>query len=165
MSRRGKLGLAGVAIAIALASGASVGAQDGAQIVKQRQEAMKGLWPNYYSVLAKAAQGDSSAVAATPEKAQQASAEVRKIASMFPAGTGRDAVPDTRAKPEVWSEEAEFKANLAKLAGETEKLSEVAKGGSADAIKAQFANVAAACGGCHEGPIKSGGKFRFEAAQ
>ena len=37
-----------------------------------------------------------------------------------------------------------------------------ARSGNLDAVKAQWLKVAEACGACHGGPAKSGGKFRFE---
>jgi cytochrome c556 len=41
-------------------------------------------------------------------------------------------------------------------------LPRTARSGNLDAVKAQWLKVAEACGTCHGGPAKSGGKFRFE---
>ncbi len=57
---------------------------------------------------------------------------------------------DTGAKPEVWSNNAKFKAAAEKLQGEMTKLSATAKGGNIDAIKAQAGVVAGACKACHD---------------
>lgn len=133
-----------------------------AQAVKERQETMKQLWPSYYRDMARVARGESSDMAAVAAKAPQASEALKKAALLFAPGTGRDAVPDTRAKPEIWTQKADFDAAITALITETNALGEVAKSGNAEAYKAQFAKVAEACGGCHGGPAKSGGKFRFE---
>ena len=133
-----------------------------AQAVKERQEMMKQLWPSYYRDMARVARGESSDMAAVAAKAPQASEAVKKVALLFAPGTGRDAVPDTRAKPEIWTQKADFDAAVTALITETNALGDAAKSGNADAYKAQFAKVAQACGGCHGGPAKSGGKFRFE---
>ncbi len=57
---------------------------------------------------------------------------------------------DTGAKPEVWSNNAKFKAAAEKLQGEMTKLAATAKGGNIDAIKAQAGVVGGACKACHD---------------
>ncbi len=151
-----------LALAISLTATAAV-AQNAPAVVKERQETMKGLWPNFYRGFSQAAKGESADVAATPAKTQEAVATLQKVATLFPAGSGREATPDTRAKPEIWTQRSAFDAALTKLVSETQKLGDVAKTGNIEAVKAQFAAVSEACGGCHGGPAKSGGTFRFEA--
>ena len=133
-----------------------------ADTVKTRQDLMESFWPKYYRSFVQVARGESTDIASIPETARQASAEVRKIPSLFPPGTGREAVPTTRAKPEIWSQRADFEATAAKLAEETDKLGQIAARGNLDEVKAQVAVIGQACAGCHGGPTKSGGKFRFE---
>lgn len=151
-----------LALAVMLAAN-SAEAQTTAAVVKERQEAMKSLWPMYYRGFSQVSKGESADIASMPAKTDEAVAALRKLASMFPAGSGRDAVPETRSKPEVWTQKAAFDAALSKLVAETQKLGAAAKTGNVDAVKAQFPAVAEACGGCHGGPAKSGGTFRFEA--
>ncbi len=138
-------------------------AQDPAQTVKARQDLMKSLFPNYYRGFNQVARGESTDIASIPAKARQASAAVRTMPALFPAGTGRDVVPTARAKPEIWSQRAEFEKTAATLAAETDKLGEIAQAGNLEAVKTQVAAVMKSCTGCHGGPAKSGGKFRFEA--
>jgi cytochrome c556 len=133
-----------------------------AQAVKDRQEIMKGLWPNYYRDMARAARGESTDLASIATKASQAGDALKKAQLLFSPGTGRDAVPDTRAKPEVWTQKAEFDAAMVALIAETNAMGDTAKSGNAAAIKTQWAKIGEACGACHGGPTKSGGKFRFE---
>lgn len=155
-----------LAVTVTLLFGAAgASAQDAAASTKARQDAMKSYFPNYLRGFTQVARGESTDIASIPAKASEAAADFRKMPSLFPAGTGREATPDTRAKPEVWSNRAEFEARANRLAAETDKLGEIAKGGNIDAVKAQVAVVGQACGGCHGGPPRSGGDFRFEAPQ
>ena len=133
-----------------------------AQMVEQRQEIMKSLWPSYYQEMARVVRGQSSDVAGVATRASQASEALKKAAVLFPQGSGREAVPKTRAKPEIWTQRAEFEAAMTKLVAETDAIGAAARSGNLDAVKAQWLKVAEACGACHGGPAKSGGKFRFE---
>ena len=65
----------------------------------------------------------------------------------FVDGSG---VGDTKAKPEIWSDNAKFKAASEKMQGEMTKLAAVAKGGNIDAIKAQAGVTGGTCKGCHD---------------
>ncbi len=143
--------------------GPSVQAQTApAQIFKERQEIMKQLWPGYYRDMSRATRGEITDLPPLAVKATQASEQLKKLSTLFPAGSGREAVPETRAKPEIWTQRADFNAAIDKLAAETVAFGEAAKAGNADAMKAAWPKVAEACGACHGGPSKSGGKFRFE---
>ena len=133
-----------------------------AQTVEQRQELMDGLWPSYYRHMAQVVRGQSNDVAGVATKASEASEALKKLALLFPAGTGREAAQKTRAKPEIWTQRAEFEAALTKMVAETDAIGAAARSGNLDAVKAQWLKVAEACGACHGGPTKSGGKFRFE---
>jgi cytochrome c556 len=141
----------------------SAGAQDTAAVVKKRQDAMGSFFPNYLRGFVQIARGESTDLSGVPAKAQEAAVAFRAIPADYPTGSGREAAPGTRAKPEVWSQRAEFVAAANKLADETAKLGELARAGNLDAVKAQVGAVGQACGGCHDGPPKSGGQFRFEA--
>jgi cytochrome c556 len=57
---------------------------------------------------------------------------------------------ETKAKPEIWLDMDDFKARLEKMQGEAAKLSEVARGGDFNAVKAQFGETGKACKACHD---------------
>ena len=57
---------------------------------------------------------------------------------------------DTKAKPEIWSDNAKFKAAADKMQGEMAKLAAAGKTGNLDAIKAAFGPVGASCKACHD---------------
>jgi cytochrome c556 len=57
---------------------------------------------------------------------------------------------ETRAKPEIWTQEAKFKGAAEKMTGEVAKLAAAAKTGNLDAMKAAFGPAAATCKACHD---------------
>jgi cytochrome c556 len=135
-------------------------AQDGAALVKQRQTEM-GQMGKAFRAVKPILKGENANVMDAMASAVTWHTNAQKVVANFAPGTGRDAVPETRAKPEVWSKRSEFEAAAAKLVVESEKLVAATKTGDIDAFRAQFKEFAQACGGCHEGPKKEGGKFRF----
>jgi cytochrome c556 len=56
----------------------------------------------------------------------------------------------TKAKSEIWTEQAKFKENSDKLIAESAKLSAAAKTGNLDAVKTAFAATAGTCKACHD---------------
>jgi len=91
-----------------------------------------------------------------PYDAQAASrhADVILVASTLPwagfgPGTDKGANP-TRAKPEIWTENAKFKGHADKMQAEVQKLAAAAKTGNLDNLKSAFGPAAASCKACHD---------------
>ena len=154
--------LAAAAILFMAAGQTCVAQTSPAQIVKQRQDAMDQMWPGYYKEIAATLRSASPDLALVAGKATAASAHVKQAAQLFPPGTGRDVVATTRAKPEIWTQRADFEAALTALIDTTNTMGDDAKKGDLEKVKADWRAAAKACGACHDGPKKSGGKFRFE---
>jgi len=57
---------------------------------------------------------------------------------------------NTKAKPEIWAEQAKFKEGNEKLMAETAKLAAAAKTGNLDSLKTAFAATAGTCKACHD---------------
>ena len=68
----------------------------------------------------------------------------------FPKGSGPEAVKDTEAKAEIWTNWDQFETAMKNFQQEAAKLTEVAKGGDEAAIKAQFGKTAETCKACHK---------------
>jgi cytochrome c556 len=66
---------------------------------------------------------------------------------VFPDGTD---VGDTRARPEIWQNKAQFAAAVKALQTATGELVSVAESGDLTAVGAQLKKVGQACGGCHK---------------
>jgi cytochrome c556 len=65
-------------------------------------------------------------------------------------GPGTDKGAPTKAKPEIWTEQAKFKDAGDKAMAETTKLAAAAKTGNLDALKTAFAATAGTCKACHD---------------
>jgi cytochrome c556 len=136
-----------------------------AEIVKERQEGMEKNWTDYYRAIAQTLRSDKPDLALIATNAAGASEHLKKLEQLFPPGTGRDVVPKTRAKPEVWTKRAEFDGKFKALIDATNALADAAKAGNVEKVKTAWQDAAKACGGCHGGPKKAGGEFRFEEEQ
>lgn len=156
----GKLTIAVALFGIGLSMVGGLNAQtDLAAVVKERQELMKSMGKSFGPLVA-VMKDESTDLVAAAAAAQTMHDGIIKAVTLFPAGTAYGEVPESRAKAEVWTDAADFKAAADALAAETEKLVEAANSGDVDAFKAQFGPTGKACGGCHEGPRDKGGKFR-----
>lgn len=65
-------------------------------------------------------------------------------------GPGTDKVTPSRAKAEIWTEQAKFKEHNEKLVAETSKLLAAAKTNNLDTLKVAFGSTANTCKGCHD---------------
>ncbi len=68
----------------------------------------------------------------------------------FTKGSGPDAVKDTEAKAEIWTNPDKFKTAMSNFQQESAKLVDVAKAGQEADIKAQFGKTAETCKACHK---------------
>lgn len=57
---------------------------------------------------------------------------------------------ETKAKPEIWKEQAKFKEGADKMQAEMGKLAAAAKTGNLDAIKTAFNATSGTCKACHD---------------
>ena len=57
---------------------------------------------------------------------------------------------DTRALPDIWTEQAQFKAGADKMQTELGKLAAAAKTGNLDAVKTAFGAAGQTCKACHD---------------
>lgn len=89
-----------------------------------------------------------------PWDAAVASANAETLATLaklpWPAFTAGTDKGDTRAKADIWSDNAKFTANAQKLQEETARLAAAAKSGDEAAMKAAFGEVGRTCKGCHD---------------
>lgn len=86
-------------------------------------------------------------------KAAQENADIVAMMAKLPAagfGPGTDHGAPTKAKPEIWTEQAKFKEYGDKMEAETAKLAVAARTGHLDAIKAAFGDAAKTCKTCHD---------------
>lgn len=89
-----------------------------------------------------------------PFDAKSAAENAEIVASMSKLpwaafGDGTD-VGETKAKPEIWKQNAKFKEAAEKFQAESTKLAAAAKTGKEDTFKAAFSATAGTCKACHD---------------
>lgn len=79
-------------------------------------------------------------------------AEIATMVSKLPFAGFVDGTDkgDTKAKPEIWTEQDKFKAAATKMQDAMEKLNVAARSGNVDTLKAAAGTVGQACKGCHD---------------
>lgn len=143
---RPRLCAAALALFAALPASAQFARPD--QAIKYRQGVMT-LQGAHFGRIAAMANGrvpfDAAAV--------QANADLLLTLSKLPFtafGEGTDKGAPTRAKPEVWTNRADFEAKAKSFQEEAVKLQAAAKTGNLDQIKAAADTVGRSCKSCHD---------------
>jgi cytochrome c556 len=146
-----RIGIVGFAAALALLGTAAVsasetkavGAPDAATAIADRQAGMKkmgGFLQSARGVLQGG--GDVKPLAAG---ADEVAAFAKAIPGLFPEGS----LEGSKAKPEVWTNKADFDAKAEALADAAAKFSAAASAGDTAAAGAAMGEVGGACRGCH----------------
>lgn len=136
------------AAAVALASPASAQFAKPEDAIKYRQSALFVMAQHFGRIGAMA-----NGRAPYDAKAAIDNAEIVAEMARLPwagFGAGTDKGMNTRAKPEIWTEQVKFKEHNEKLVGETAKLLAAAKTSNLDSLKTAFSATAGACKGCHD---------------
>jgi cytochrome c556 len=139
--------LAVAALAATLAAPASAQFAKPEDAVKYRQSALFVLAQHFGRIGAMA-----NGRAPYDAKAAVDNAEVVAEMAKLPwagFGPGYDKV-NSKAKPEVWSEQAKFKDHADKLVAESAKLLAAAKTNNLDNLKTAFGATAGTCKACHD---------------
>ncbi|MBK0391104.1 c-type cytochrome [Ramlibacter algicola] len=140
--------LASLALALAIAAPAAAqNFQKPEDAIKYRRSALTVL-AAHFGTLGAMANGRAPYDAAQAAK----SGDVVALASTLPwagfiAGTDKG---ETRAKPEIWTEQAKFKEHQDRLVDNMQKLSAAAKSGSLDQLKAAWGPNSGSCKACHD---------------
>jgi len=117
--------------------------------IKYRQSAMFVMGTHFYGRLGPMAGGK------VPFDAKAAAENAAVVAQMahlpWPAFMpGTDKGGNTKAKPEIWTEQVKFKESADKMIAETVKLDAAAKTGNLDALKTAYAATSDSCKACHD---------------
>ena len=132
------------AVVATLALGA-VGAATAASVITERQEAMSGVRDAMQS-LAAIAKGETPFDAAVVQRNAESMQEHLQTASrLFPEGSGEGDV-ETWAKPEIWSNYADFTLKLEKAQVAAEAMKSVTE---ESAFRPAMGKVGSSCKGCH----------------
>jgi cytochrome c556 len=135
-----------LAAAILAGAATAVLAQAPADAIPKRQAIMKGMGASAQAINGAVGSGDFVAAQA---KAAELAVNVKALGSLFPAGSGPDAGVQTRAKAEIWSDQAGFTAAYTKLADAAGELAAATAAKDPDKTKTAIGALQQACGGCH----------------
>ncbi len=151
--------LAGMALAgVFYSAGTLLGAQDvsPAQAIKDRIANFKEIGTAFKAIRDEL-KASSPSMPTLQNAARRIESYGSKIPTWFPPGTGREAqsenVPKeekTHAKPEVWTQRADFEETHRKFLAEAKKMNAVAQTGDAAAVAAQFKALGEGCKNCHQ---------------
>lgn len=134
-----------VALGFAIAMGVQAAAPD---TIKERQKGLKEMGEAFKTVRDELAGGKD--VAKIKAAAAVISKSSNAMVNWFPAGTGPETGVKTAAKPEIWSDTADFTAKRQKLVEETTKFAALAESGDLAAIGGGVRGLGGACKGCHD---------------
>lgn len=137
-----------VAAAISFAAPVSAQFAKPEDAVKYRQNALFVMGQHFGRIGAMA-----NGKAPYDAKAAVENAEIVSVVARLPwAGfvPGTDKIGQTRARPEIWTEQARFKEHGDKLVAESGKLLAAAKTNNLDNLKAAFSATAGSCKACHD---------------
>ena len=81
-------------------------------------------------------------------RAERVAAIAPQLLEGFPEGSGSGA--PTEAKPEIWTDFADFTSKMKDLERESAALAAIAKSGDEAKMREQFAKVGGTCKACHD---------------
>ncbi|MCW0234256.1 MAG: cytochrome c [Ferrovibrio sp.] len=90
---------------------------------------------------------DNSAPAGAVAPAEAIASQAARQLQHFPAGSDKG---DTKAKPEIWANMAQFEGYMKDLEAKATAVAVAGKAGDAAALKTAFGAMGAACGTCHK---------------
>ncbi len=147
---------AGVGLAMCISVGASAHDQHGEMdddvrvVAEARHGTMNSLGQSMRTLNRFAIQGRGSSEDALEAVAVIAAAADR-IPSLFPPGTGADAIPKSESKDNIWTEWDSFVAAAQRLGTKAALLEAAIGAGDSDGMAEAFEELGKiGCGGCHD---------------
>lgn len=141
--------IAAAAALVAMASPASAQFAKPEDAIKYRQSALT-VMGTHFGRIGAMVNGRVPFDAKVAQENAEIVADMAKLPwAAFGPGTDKGSIP-TRAKAEIWTEQAKFKELSEKMVAETAKLQAAAKTGNADTLKAAFGATGATCKACHD---------------
>ncbi len=136
--------------AVMMASGGFVAADEApADIIKLRHDRLKDLGVEAKAIGGQAKSGTLDRAVMT-DAAKKIAATAHEIQNWFPKGSGPESGVKTLAKPEIWTQPADFKAAADAFAPAADRLVEVVGAGDAAAIFSQLKETGKTCHECHK---------------
>jgi len=134
---------------VAMATPASAQFAKPEDAIKYRQSALSVMGTHFGRVGAMVNGKVPFDAKAAADNAEIVAAMAKLPWAAFGPNTDKGSIP-TRAKPEIWAEQAKFKEYSDKLGAESIKLAAAAKTGNIDTLKTAFGATAGSCKACHD---------------
>lgn len=103
-----------------------------------------------FKAINRALKGGSPSIETIRREAAALAEKARQVPDWFPAGTGPESGTRTRAKAEIWANEADFQQRARTLIEASAAFSQVAQGGDVAAIQAAVPALGDSCKQCHD---------------
>jgi cytochrome c556 len=136
------------AVAVMAAAPASAQFARAEDAVKYRQGALYVLSQHFARIGAMVNGRTPYDARAAVENAELVAALARLPATGFGKGTEH---VSQKAKPEIWTEQAQFKEQSDRMVNESARMLAAARANNLDQLKAAYAATAATCKSCHDG--------------
>jgi len=128
---------------------APVNADEAQRLFNERHEGMEAIG-KATKTIKQALDSGTPDMAAIQASAARINELAGKSSGWFPAGTGHDVLPKTRAKDEIWQKSEDFAAKDRDLQQAAQALNAAAAAGDLAAVKARFADLGKTCKACHD---------------
>lgn len=145
---KAKTSFVAVAVVVAMTAGAA-GAATIAETIAVRQAGYKEMGKAFKAMNDELKKPNPD-LSQFPAYAKVIRGQSLAIPKWFPKGSGPESGVKTKAKPNIWTENAKFVSAEKALQVETAKLQTVASSKNIDAIKAQVRATGGTCKSCHD---------------
>lgn len=133
----------------AAAPGAQVQQLSAAEAPKARHEYFEGFGRATKAINGEL-KGSAPSVETIRRHAAELHAQAQRLPGWFPAGSGPDAAPRTRAKAEIWSDPEGFARASQAFQAATQRFDAAARSGDLAAVRGALPDLQSSCKGCHD---------------
>jgi len=154
MVRQGRWIAGAVAIAVIAGAAFSAGAQqgeaaDGAAVVEERRDLMRGMGSNL-TVITRYVRGEGGELADVAARADEIAESAAHLPTLFPEGTSTEHGFDTGALPTIWEQPDRFVEVAGILQAQAISLAEMARAGDEEGVQTTVVGFAQqSCAACH----------------
>lgn len=128
---------------------APVSAEEAKKLFHERHEGMEDIG-KATKALSQTLKSDTPDLGLIRKSAATIAELAPKASGWFPAGTGQDVLPKTRALPAIWEKPEDFAAKDRDFVQAANAFKAAADGGDINAIKSSFGTLGKSCKACHD---------------
>ena len=133
----------------AVPAAAPVSAEEAQKIFHERHEGMEEIGKSTKAI-SQALKSDAPDLEVIRKSAATINDLAARSGKWFPAGTGQDVLPKTRALPPIWQKPEDFAAKDRDFQAAAKAFNAAAVSGDLNAIKSSFEPLGKSCKACHD---------------